>query len=183
MIRYQGTPLAFGSRCVIWYLLVPVWPSKFIIKHENSAPFPTCKAEQQFIVKISQSSPHSCTCDHQTSFCIKRCCQWFRELISTLILPIPKSSHLFSASSHRCLTGIESFVPVIFLLSSSSPCLQSHWITGSYDPLFHHLHPFYDNLILCNGSTFPPFLIPPSQPWLSLWVASCTPSDPFSPTI
>lgn len=153
---------------MIWYLLVPVWASKFIIKHEISAPFPTCKAEQQFIVKISQYSPHSCTCDHQTSFCIKRFSQWFQELIFTLILPIPKSSYLFSASSHRCVTGIESFVPVIiFLLSSSAPCLQSHWITASYDLLVDPSPVSYDNLILCNGLTFPPFLIPPSQPWLS----------------
>lgn len=152
---------------MMWYLLIPVWASKFIIKQENSAPLPACKAEQQFIVKISPSSAHSCTCDHQTSPCIKRCCQRFQELISTLILPVPKSSHLFSASGHLCLTGIESFVPAIFFLPSSSPCLQIHWIPASYEPLVHHLHPSYNNLILCNGSTFPPFLIPPSQPWLS----------------
>lgn len=62
--------------------------------------------------------------------------------------------------------SFESFDPVIiFLLSSSSPCLQSQWITGSYDPIVHPSPLSSDNLILCNGLTFHSFLIPPSEPW------------------
>lgn len=111
-------------RWVTWYLLVLVSASK----HESSSPFSTNKAELQFTVKecLSQHSPPSCTCDYQSCFYIKRCCQWFQELIFIFIFNHSKVIISRFSQELPTLNWYRVVVPVIiFLSSSSSPCPRS----------------------------------------------------------
>lgn len=130
--RYLFRPLSSLTRLayellrrVIWYHLVPVWALKFIINHENSAPFSHIKQNSISLWKPTNTHHTLAHVITKLVFWIKRCCQCLQGLILTLILPIPVII-FFSASSHMASSN---FVPVIHLSMSLKPL--DYWLLWS----------------------------------------------------